>query len=98
MRRALSPDAVLFPPGARPSARCWGDVAPLLLREEPNRPGTGWTLRRLGLTLGTLALAVLRGARRRRRPSPVIHSLVAADELRFAELCQQLAARRGVGQ
>lgn len=49
--------------------------------------------------IGHRPLAALRRFRSRRRPTPVMHRLVAAEEQRFAELCQQItAARRGAEQ
>ncbi|AKN68738.1 hypothetical protein QR97_02005 [Streptomyces sp. PBH53] len=49
--------------------------------------------------LGTLVLTGLRWAWLRRRPTPVMHCLVAAEEQRFAELCQQIThAGPGVQQ
>nr|WP_186338019.1 hypothetical protein [Streptomyces incarnatus] len=44
-------------------------------------------------------LAVLRQIRRQRRPTPVMHGLVAADERRFADLCHVITlVRPGAGQ
>ncbi|MEU9426237.1 hypothetical protein AB0D87_25925 [Streptomyces sp. NPDC048342] len=85
---------------ARPTARRWENTAPYVPHGEPKRPSAGRNPRRLAFALlGALALAALCRARSRRWPTPVIHRLAAADELRFAALCQQITdARRGVEQ
>lgn len=62
------------------------------------RPSIGRNPRRLTLALlGTLAVAVLSRVRRR-RPAPVMHGLVLADEERFVELCQQITGTRRGGK
>ncbi|WP_127151619.1 hypothetical protein [Streptomyces lydicus] len=85
---------------ARRTARCWENTAPYVPHGEPQRPSAGRDPRRLAFALlGAFALAALCRARARRRPTPVIHRLVAADEMRFTALCQQITdARRGVEQ
>ena len=83
---------------ARPDARRWENTTPYVPHGESKRPSAGHHLRRIAAALLTaLALAALRQSRRRRRPTPVIHRLAAAEELRFAALCQQIThARQGV--
>jgi hypothetical protein len=85
---------------ARPAARCWENTAPYVPHGEPKRPSAGRNPRSLAFALlGALALAALCRARSRRRPTPAIHRLVAADEMRFTARCQQITdARRGVEQ
>ncbi|MGW3957326.1 hypothetical protein ACWEKM_42060 [Streptomyces sp. NPDC004752] len=85
---------------ARPGARCWENTAPYVPHGEPKRPSAGRDPSRLAFALfAALALAAVCRVQSRRRPTPVIHRLVAADEMRFAALCQQITdARRGVEQ
>ncbi len=77
------------PPWARTFPRRWGDIASPLPPKELKHQRRGEP-RRLALALiGPLALEALRRPRHRRRPSPVMRELAAADEQRFAEQCHQ---------
>jgi hypothetical protein len=82
---------------AQPAARRRNNTAPYVLPQgEPVRPIIGRYPRHLAIAfLGALALTCLRRARLRRRPTPVMHCLVAAEDQRFAELCQQITYARG---
>ncbi|WP_406730720.1 hypothetical protein [Streptomyces sp. NBC_01794] len=83
---------------ARLDARRWENTTPYVPHGESKRPSAGHHLRRIAPALLTaLALAALRQSRRRQRPTPVIYRLAAAEEPRFAALCQQIThARQGV--
>lgn len=85
---------------ARPDARRWENTPPYVLHGESKRPSAGHDLRRIAPVLLTaLVVTVIRHSRRVRWAAPLIHRLVAAEELRFAVLCQQIAhARQGVEQ
>ncbi|CAL9360012.1 hypothetical protein SUDANB105_00644 [Streptomyces sp. enrichment culture] len=84
---------------ARPPARRWDSTAPYVPHGEPKRPGAGRNPRRCAIALsGAFALAALRRAWLHRRPTPVMHRLVAAEEHRFTELCQQISRIRGAEQ
>lgn len=100
MTRSPLTDVGRRPPRGPTPARRWQHTAPYVPHSEPKRPSGGWNPRRLATALLTaLVLAALHRLRPWRRPKPVMHRLVAADEMRFAAMCQQItAARRGAEQ
>ncbi|MGC5042471.1 hypothetical protein ACLQ16_04040 [Streptomyces albidoflavus] len=92
-----SPTIAVDPRGT--AARPWANPTPFVPQQDPQHPGARRNLHRAVVLSSALALAVLRRVRPRRRLTPVMQRLVAADELLFAELYQQLAqVRRGVEQ
>lgn len=78
----------------RPSARRCEDITtPNGPLGESMRPSAG----RLLILVGCALLATLRWLKDQQQPSPAMQQLAAAEEQRFAQLCQQIThARQGV--